>query len=80
MADVIYPPCKYCGASHGMGVEEMATGIITPMDICYKCLWKPLMMKNPISCIELSDHINGYRDLLKSTENKLIHDIDNKPE
>lgn len=34
-----YPPCKYCGASHGMGIEEMETGNITPIDICYDCLW-----------------------------------------
>jgi hypothetical protein len=39
---VEYPPCKYCGASHGMGIEEMATGKIEPIDICYDCLWKPL--------------------------------------
>lgn len=35
-----YPPCKYCGASHGMGIEETATGKIEPIDICYDCLWK----------------------------------------
>lgn len=34
-----YPPCKYCGASHGMGIEERETGNITPIDICYDCLW-----------------------------------------
>lgn len=34
-----YPPCKECGASHGMGIENMETGEITPIDICYDCLW-----------------------------------------
>lgn len=36
-----YPNCKYCGAYHGMGIEEMSTGKITPLDICKECLWKP---------------------------------------
>lgn len=34
-----YPPCKKCGKSHGMGIEEMNTGIITPIDVCYDCRW-----------------------------------------
>ncbi len=38
----IYPPCKHCGANHGMGIEDMVTGFITPMDICNTCLWKDL--------------------------------------
>lgn len=38
----VYPPCKYCGANHGMGVENTKTGEITPIDICKKCLWKPV--------------------------------------
>lgn len=25
-----------------MGVEEMTTGQITPIDICHTCLWKDL--------------------------------------
>jgi len=49
VSEVIYPPCKKCGAAHKMGVEEMATGKITPMDICYNCLWfaemKPITEK-----------------------------------
>lgn len=36
-----YPPCKKCGADHGMGIEEMATGKITPIDVCRKCLFTP---------------------------------------
>jgi len=31
MSEVIYPPCKYCGKSHGMGVEDMETGKIEPI-------------------------------------------------
>lgn len=35
----VYPPCRKCGAAHGMGIENMETGHIEPMDICYDCLW-----------------------------------------
>lgn len=35
----VYPPCKECGASHGMGIENMESGVIEPIDICYDCLW-----------------------------------------
>lgn len=39
--EIIYPPCKKCGASHGMGIEDMKTGEITPLDLCRECLWEP---------------------------------------
>jgi hypothetical protein len=39
MTEIIYPPCKYCGKSHGMGIEDMATGKIEPIDICKDCLF-----------------------------------------
>lgn len=39
MDDLIYPPCKKCGASHGMGIENMETGVIEPIDMCRDCLW-----------------------------------------
>jgi hypothetical protein len=39
MQEVVYPPCIKCGKSHAMGLEEMETGKITPLDICYSCLW-----------------------------------------
>jgi len=41
MNEIIYPPCKKCGASHGMGWEEMETGKITPIDICRNWLFPP---------------------------------------
>lgn len=65
MTELVYPPCKYCGASHGMGVEEMATGKIEPMDICYTCLWKPLKINRQVSQVELQNHVNGIEELLK---------------
>lgn len=34
-----YPSCKYCGTKHGMGIEDMATGEITPIDVCKDCLF-----------------------------------------
>ncbi len=36
---VEYPPCKECGKSHGMGIENMETGEIKPIDLCHDCLW-----------------------------------------
>jgi hypothetical protein len=40
MNPIIYPPCKKCGANHGMGIEDMKTGKITPIDICKECLFE----------------------------------------
>ena len=31
--------CTKCGKLHGMGIENRETGEITPMDVCYDCLW-----------------------------------------
>lgn len=45
---VIYPPCRKCGKSHGMGIEDMATGEIEPIDVCYECLWEGFKI-NPLS-------------------------------
>jgi hypothetical protein len=39
MNKIIYPPCKKCGASHGMGVKNMETGHIEQIDLCSDCLW-----------------------------------------
>lgn len=82
----IYPPCKYCGASHGMGVEEMATGKITPMDICYKCLWDPSRFHlNPPKeqvilneewggtlCAMIEGELKNIADHLNETNRKLL--------
>ncbi|HEY3526790.1 MAG TPA: hypothetical protein VGK47_11370 [Nitrososphaeraceae archaeon] len=38
MSEVIYPPCKKCGASHKMGVINVLTDEITPIDVCSKCI------------------------------------------
>ena len=47
-----YPPCKYCGDSHGMGIKEMSTGKITPLDMCDKCFLEP--------CIDNFKHTKDY--------------------
>jgi hypothetical protein len=93
MTELIYPPCKYCGASHGMGVEEMSTSEITPMDVCYTCLWKDLKFKpilKPIELHEIGENFTKMIDLastpieesvplfVKITENKLIIGLDTK--
>lgn len=49
---LVYPPCKKCGKSHGMGIEEMATGKIDPIDLCYDCLWEGF-----------PNHVNNIREL-----------------
>lgn len=72
--ETIYPPCKKCGASHGMGIEEMSTGIIKPIDLCYNCLffdfsWRPIENQ-----VELKD-INELKKILKETERKLFNEI-----
>lgn len=36
-----YPPCKICGVSHEMGMEDITTGEISPLDICRDCLFAP---------------------------------------
>lgn len=51
-----YPLCKKCGASHKMGIEDRE-GNITPMDICYKCLWEPLKFNYVTQQIILQDEI-----------------------
>ncbi len=47
--NVEYPPCRKCGASHGMGIEEMSTGKIEPIDLCSPCLWSNLVYKPPVA-------------------------------
>lgn len=53
--NVFYPPCKYCGHEHGMGIEDMSTGIIKPIDICYPCLWHDFNERNKKKLDELYD-------------------------
>lgn len=62
-----YNPCKECGKSHGMGIENTLTGDITPIDLCYDCLWKDLKIN------ELKEDIfleNDMQKILKKLENK----------
>lgn len=68
MSKVIYPPCKHCGKSHGMGVEEMETGKITPMDICYDCLWSGVSFNQLEEQIEL----DNMEQVLKKLEDRLL--------
>lgn len=58
MTDLIYPPCRKCGASHGMGLENMETGEIKPIDLCENCLFEGCRysdIKNRLSMIDLKD-------------------------
>jgi hypothetical protein len=65
-----YPPCKYCGSSHGMGIENTLTGEIIPIDICYKCLWKDTKFNVIIDPIEF---YGDMKELLKKTEAALLN-------
>lgn len=56
-----YPRCRKCEASHGMGVEEMATGKITPIDLCHKCLWDGFIAGTLEEQIVLGEN-NGQND------------------
>lgn len=69
--------CKKCGATHGMGIEDMTTGIVTPIDHCRDCLFAQCTIehpKEPISLEELcesSPHTLGSQ--LENTLRQLIH-------
>jgi hypothetical protein len=71
---VIYPPCKKCGASHGMGIEDMATGKIESIDLCYRCLWEgfPIKMKNLKEVINLSEKEEILKRFLESAEKEIL--------
>lgn len=69
--DVVYPPCKKCGASHGMGIEDMQTGVITPIDICRECLWEPLQMYVNNEQVMLTDNQDEIDELLEKMKRKL---------
>ncbi len=73
---IIYPPCKQCGKSHGMGVEDMQSGEITPIDLCYDCLWSGLEFKSLQEQVKLSDsevdNIQFFKDKLKFSEQEML--------
>lgn len=57
MNTIEYPPCRKCGAIHGMGIEDMETGEITPIDICETCLFStngavPIQEKTEILAVD----------------------------
>ena len=60
MSKVIYPPCKYCGATHGMGFEDTETGVITPIDVCKDCLFPPNIFSPAIDQVELDEWIDRF--------------------
>jgi hypothetical protein len=50
MKEVIYPPCKRCGESHGMGIETMETGEVEPINLCKNCSFygKVITLTEPV--------------------------------
>ena len=63
MKMIEYPPCKYCGARHGMGIENIETGEIEPLDICKECLWKDSHINPVTEQIILKSEEEMHRDL-----------------
>ncbi len=52
-----YLPCKKCGESHGIGIENMVTGEIDPIDYCLECLFQPYATKiipNDVEDLEIA--------------------------
>ena len=50
-----YPPCRCCGKNHGMGLEDMETGEIKPLDICRDCLFPPILFNPQIQLEDLNE-------------------------
>lgn len=69
MNEIIYPPCKHCGCSHKMGIEEIETGKIDPIDICHDCLWKDFKFEFKRDQVELK----SMQENLKYLVDKLLH-------
>lgn len=70
MQDIIYPPCKYCGSSHGMGIEEISNGKIDALDVCSNCLWNPIQRK--IIDVLVFDNLEDMKNKLLETEKELL--------
>ena len=68
--EVIYPPCRKCGKTHGMGIENIQTGEITPLELCYDCLWEgfPYHLANFMR----DPREEQVADILKTTEEGIL--------
>jgi hypothetical protein len=76
--EIIYPPCRKCGAIHGMGVEVMATGKIEPIDLCCDCLFdfKLVPITVQISLNDLSEICTSEMgEVLRLNEDQIIRDL-----
>ena len=70
-----YLPCKKCGESHGIGIENMVTGEIDPIDYCLECLFQPYATKiipNDVEDLETANQfskiLNYYYESLNELE------------
>jgi hypothetical protein len=75
LTELIYPPCRKCGAIHGIGIETMATGEIEPLDICRDCLFPPIIFDMNIDPIKLKE----WEEALKDEKRPGIDGRDRKP-
>lgn len=69
--NIVYPACKKCGKSHGMGIEEMATGKITSIDVCYECLWGSVEF-NKLMDQEILNDVEEMKKYMEKIEYELI--------
>jgi hypothetical protein len=59
--------CKKCGKEHGMGIEDMKTGEITPIDLCEDCLFEGCGFKyDPEYQAKLENDIEKIKKLLNA--------------
>jgi hypothetical protein len=65
MKAIYYPPCRKCGATHGMGIENMETGEIEPIDLCKDCLF----YSEPKEMPDLQEQLNEISRMLN--ENRI---------
>lgn len=64
-ANLVYPSCKECGKEHGLGIINMKTGRIEPLDICNECLWKNKIPTFSPSFEEISKQMRINADIIK---------------
>lgn len=80
MNEACHTLCKKCGVYHTMSFGDIATGKITPIDICYGCLWNPseFHIKNisPDAINKMEKSIKDLKDLEEM--NKRIKKLERK--
>lgn len=64
--------CKHCGKTHGVGIQDMHTGVFEPIDVCFECLFKGCEFIPPKK-VEADEA--DYALVLRQIEDKLIQEM-----